>query len=61
MPGNLSELVPDYLAVIPTDPFDGLPLKYKKTSPKYIVYSVGWNREDDGGDIDNDDVFTVSR
>jgi hypothetical protein len=42
--------VPTYLAAVPTDPFDGQPLRYKKLAKGYIVYSVGENGKDDGGD-----------
>jgi hypothetical protein len=49
-PEILEELVPTYLAAVPTDPFDGQPLRYKKLAKGYIVYSVGENGKDDGGD-----------
>lgn len=52
-PATLDELVPKYLDVIPTDPFDGKPLKY--SAEKKIVYSVGEDKRDDGG-IMSDDV-----
>ena len=34
---------------MPLDPFDGEPLRYKKLSPGYIVYSIGDDLSDDGG------------
>jgi RNA polymerase sigma factor (sigma-70 family) len=38
------------LPAVPEDPYDGKPLRYKKLSPKgYVVYSLGRNRQDDGG------------
>ena len=50
LPDSLSELVPQYLIAVPADPFDGNPLRYRKSSPKgYSVYSIGADREDDGG------------
>jgi len=50
LPASLNELTPKYLEVVPDDPFDGKPLRYKKLSPKgYVVYSIGRNRQDDGG------------
>ncbi len=33
-----------------TDPFNGLPLRLKKTPQGWLIYSVGTNLEDDGGD-----------
>jgi hypothetical protein len=34
----------------PVDPFDGQPLRYKRTATGCIVYSVGRNLRDDGGE-----------
>ncbi|MEM0964847.1 MAG: hypothetical protein AAGJ81_01685 [Verrucomicrobiota bacterium] len=47
LPGNLEDLVPDYLSSIPRDPYDGEPLRYSKE--KRIVYSVGNDFFDQGG------------
>jgi hypothetical protein len=47
LPGSLSELVPDYLREIPSDPFDGRPLRYAPL--KNIVYSIGADLVDRGG------------
>jgi len=53
LPDSLSQLVPQYLASVPVDPFDGEPLRYKKSSPKgFVTYSIGPNRQDDGGTPD---------
>jgi len=50
LPDSLNQLAPKYLATVPDDPFDGKPLRYKKPSPKgYVIYSIGRNRQDDGG------------
>lgn len=48
-PEQLSQLVPDILAEVPTDPFSGKPLIYRRTPSGFIVYSVGSNGKDDGG------------
>jgi hypothetical protein len=48
-PERLEELVPDDLDAIPQDPFDGQPLRYRRDESHYTVYSVGWNRRDNGG------------
>ncbi|MBK7405427.1 MAG: hypothetical protein IPJ41_12545 [Phycisphaerales bacterium] len=49
-PAALVALVPDYLAQIPPDRFDGSPIKYRLTDEGTpLLYSVGANRTDDGG------------
>jgi hypothetical protein len=35
--------------LIPSDPFSGKPLLYRKSGEGYILYSVGKNHKDDGG------------
>ncbi|HUY32464.1 MAG TPA: hypothetical protein VMV69_06755 [Pirellulales bacterium] len=34
-----------------TDPYDGRPLRFKKTERGWLVYAVGNNLKDDGGDL----------
>lgn len=52
LPENLDALGPRYLAQIPTDLADGKPLRYRRNADgSYIIYSVGWNKTDDGGEI----------
>jgi hypothetical protein len=48
-PSSLDVLVPQYLASVPADPFDGKPLKYRVGAGDYIIYSVDRDRIDDGG------------
>jgi hypothetical protein len=49
-PAALAELIPTYLPAVPSDPFDGKPLKYVRTvKGGYRAYSVGLNGIDDGG------------
>jgi hypothetical protein len=48
-PTKLSQLVPKYCKSIPQDPFAERPFRYRKTGDGYRLYSVGWNRRDDGG------------
>ena len=48
-PKSLDELVPDLLPEIPTDPFDGKPLRYRATTDGFVVYSVYQDKRDDGG------------
>ena len=50
LPETLGQLVPDYLAEVPVDPFDGRPLRYRRTDQGFVVYSVGEDSKDDGGE-----------
>jgi hypothetical protein len=52
LPKRLQELVPDYLPQVPVDPFDGQPLRYVVRGDEYIIYSVGRDGIDDGGQGD---------
>lgn len=72
LPRQLDELVPQFLSAIPTDPFDGQPLRYRRLNIGYVVYSVGSDGQDNGGRerLDNakssdktpyDITFTVER
>lgn len=54
LPTNLDTLVPEYLPAVPHDPFDGKQLRYNPK--KNIIYSVGFNLKDDGGNAE-DDIF----
>ena len=49
VPSDLAALVPEYLKEIPSDPFDGLPMRYKPNESGYVVYSVGMDKKDNGG------------
>jgi hypothetical protein len=51
-PDNLDELK-GIANEIPNDPFTNEPLKYRRTENSYIVYSVGENLVDDGGNGDD--------
>ena len=48
-PQSAAGLVPVYIAEIPTDPFDGKPLRLKPVPGGLILYSVGSDGEDNGG------------
>ena len=39
-PDTLDKLVPEYLPEIPTDPFDGKPIRYIDSDDKIIIYSI---------------------
>jgi hypothetical protein len=48
-PGSLDELVPEFMAAVPIDRFSGGPLKYRLEESRPLLYSVGSDRDDDGG------------
>ncbi len=48
-PKNLGELTPKYLPLVPTDLFSGQALIYRIADQGYLLYSVGKNGVDDGG------------
>jgi hypothetical protein len=50
-PAELSQLVPEYLQRIPDDPYGSGPLIYKPQGTDFVLYSVGPNGIDDGGDF----------
>jgi hypothetical protein len=51
-PESLAALEPQFIAPIPQDVITGEPLKYRLTDDgQFILYSVGWNETDDGGQI----------
>jgi len=51
LPAALAELVPQFLPRVPDDPMDGKPLRYRpRPDGAFLLYSVGWNEMDDGGD-----------
>lgn len=48
-PEKPADLVPAFLPEVPTDPFDGRPLRMKAVDGGLVFYSVGRDRADDGG------------
>lgn len=70
VPQTLDELVPEFIDAIPVDPFDGQALRYVVSDQDYAIYSVAFDRVDDGGaplepvgemDSVGDWVFTVQQ
>jgi len=49
LPRDLATLVPDYLDQVPIDPFDGQPIRYRRTKPGYRLYSVFEDGQDHDG------------
>jgi len=60
MPKRLDDLVPKYIPSIPNDPMTaGQPLKY--AADRALVYSVGDDGVDNGGDKKSDIAFALTR
>jgi hypothetical protein len=38
---------------LPHDIIGGQPLKYQQTDGQFLLYSVGWNETDDGGQFNH--------
>jgi hypothetical protein len=51
-PETLADLVPDFLPQVPSDPFDGQLLRLLTKEDMLVIYSVGEDRRDDGGQTD---------
>jgi hypothetical protein len=51
-PTAVAELVPAYLPVALADPFDDKPLRIARFDQGIVVYSIGFDGEDNGGKLD---------
>jgi hypothetical protein len=60
-PATLQDLIPEYLSAPLIDPYSGRELKYVQDARTYKVYSVGINRQDDGGKWDQNSDLQFSR
>jgi hypothetical protein len=50
-PESLAELVPTFMAKRPLDPYDGAPLRSRRLEDGCVIYSIGEDRHDDGGNL----------
>jgi hypothetical protein len=51
-PGSLDPLAPQFIAKLPHDIINGLPLHYRpEANGQFVLYSVGWNETDDDGGV----------
>lgn len=48
-PDRLEALVPDYIEAMPQDVLTDEPLRYYRDELRAVVYSTGWDGQDDGG------------
>jgi hypothetical protein len=53
-PETLDQLVPDFMTAVPTDPYSGGPLRYRRLADGVIIYSVGRDETDDAGRLARD-------
>lgn len=61
LPDTLEQLVPDLLKSVPTDYMDGQPLHYRRNADgTFLLYSVGENGKDDGGNPSQENGVTSS-
>jgi len=51
-PETLALLAPKYLEELPKDPFNREAFRYKAEGGHFVLYSVGENLKDDGGNFD---------
>jgi hypothetical protein len=50
-PETLAALVPAYLERVPSDPFDGNELRYRRLDDGVVIYALGPDGKDDGGNL----------
>jgi hypothetical protein len=51
-PESLDALAPRFIVKVPHDVIGGQPLHYHlETNGQFVLYSVGWNEADDGGEV----------
>lgn len=48
-PALLTDLVPEFMSALPTDPFDGRPMRYAVRDGAPLLWSIGTDGKDDGG------------
>lgn len=61
-PESLDVLAPMFIRNIPRDVVNGQPLHYRRTEgDNFLLYSIGWNEQDDGGEPDPARLSTLSR
>jgi hypothetical protein len=51
-PDQTDALSPEFIALVPRDPYNDQPIQLKKTANGWILYSVGPNMTDEGGERD---------
>jgi len=49
LPAALGDLSPEFVDMIPRDPFDGEPMRFRLTDQGCVIYSIGKDLVDNGG------------
>jgi hypothetical protein len=58
-PASIQALVDEgLLQGVPTDPYDGAPLRYRVRDDRVVIYSIGHDLQDNGGTFDNKAGYT---
>jgi hypothetical protein len=52
IPRSLAELDPRFATGLTPDPYTGAPIRFQPLPDRLVIYSVGVDREDDGGKLD---------
>jgi len=52
-PDSLDALVPAYLPAVPADPFTGEPMHLRRLEDGLVIYSVGADKKDHGGNLEH--------
>ncbi len=58
-PSDLNDLVPKYLKEIPTDPFDGKPIRLITADNSITIYSIGKDLQDNEGNPEKDIAYSL--
>lgn len=58
-PDSLAVLVPEQLLKLPTDPYDGKPLRFRRIEDGMVVYAVGPDLHDNGGKFDRKNLIAA--
>ena len=56
-PEDLDAIVPELGGSLPVDPFTGKPYLYKPSDDGFLLYSIGQNLIDDGGDDSDESIW----
>lgn len=54
-PDSLDSLVPEFITKVQLDPYDAKPLRFRRLKDGVVIYSLGPDEKDDGGNIDRQD------
>lgn len=57
-PDKIEQLCPQFLAAVPLDPYDGKPLRYRRVRDGVVIYSVGQDAVDNGGNLDREHLVS---